>query len=76
MNLFLCNKAYYMNDRKHIQVSKKKINDTDDGFVNDSPDKLFQMVWDITLDTWAFLGETDAEQRLQRNVTNIIRRRC
>ena len=32
------------------------------------------MVWPITIDAWAFKGEQIAEQRLQRDVTNFIRR--
>lgn len=48
---------------------------TDDGFVDASKEDLFEMVWEITKDTWAFMGEKDAEQRLQRNITNISKRK-
>lgn len=65
-----------MNKRKRMLVSKKLMHEIiDDDFVDATPEELFNMVWDITRDVWAFTGKADAEQRLQRNVTNIIRRR-
>jgi len=30
-------------------------------------------VWEVTQNVWAFVRDFSAEQRLQRNVTNIIR---
>ena len=36
---------------------------------------LLGLVWEITKDAWAFHGGVDAEQRLQRHVTKIVRRR-
>lgn len=47
----------------------------DDDYVDASPSERFLMVWDITLDAWAFKGDNNAEQRLQRNVTNLTRRK-
>lgn len=44
-------------------------------FIKAKPSKLFQMVWPITQDAWAFKGDQIAEQRLQRDVTNLVRRK-
>jgi hypothetical protein len=47
----------------------------DDGFVTGNPAELFEMVWDLTSDVWAFGGLGSAERRLQRDVTNLIGRK-
>lgn len=55
----------------------KKINmgeDVDDGHVQAEKNELISMVWEITKDNWAFVRGQDAERRLQRDVTTIIRR--
>ncbi len=31
------------------------------------------MMWQLTLDTWAFMKETHAESRLQRHVVRLVR---
>ena len=45
--------------------------------VYDEADKseLFLSVWEITKDSFAFLKGTDAERRLQRNITTVIRKK-
>lgn len=47
----------------------------DDEYVKGEPSELFEMVWEITCDAWAFGGKQSAERRLQRDVTNFIGRR-
>ncbi len=49
-------------------------NDENDGYVEADPSTRFGMVWELTLDAWAFMGKKDAEQRLQRDVTHLVRR--
>ena len=49
--------------------------DNDDGFVKGKPAELFEMVWEITCDAWAFGGRGSAERRLQRNVANLVGRK-
>jgi len=46
--------------------------DTD--FVALSPEERVSFIWEITMEIWSLMGEFDAEQRLQRNITNIIRK--
>jgi hypothetical protein len=57
-------------------VSKKNIKEIDvDDIVRRTPAQLFGMVWEITKDVWAFSGTKYVDQRLQRNVANLIRGR-
>ncbi len=48
--------------------------DRDDGYVEADHSTRFGMVWELTLDAWAFMGKKDAEQRLQRDVAHLVRR--
>ncbi len=48
--------------------------DIDDGYVQAERHELFSMIWEITKDTWSFVKGQDVKQRLQRDVTNFIRR--
>ena len=61
-------------NRKVVKLDKLN-NKNDDGYVDAPKEKLFEIVWEITKDVWAFMGEKDAEQGLQRNITNLIRRK-
>ena len=49
--------------------------DNDDGYVSRKPGERFKMIWEITCDLWAFGGKGNVERRLQRNVTNFVRRK-
>lgn len=49
--------------------------DNDDGNVKGKPGELFKMVWEITCDVWTFGGQGNVEQRLQRDVTNLVGRK-
>lgn len=56
-------------------VKKIKIDENaDDGYVRADKDELMAMMWEITRDSWSFVRGQDAERRLQRDVTAIIRR--
>lgn len=46
----------------------------DDGYVEGDPATRISLVWEITQDTWAFMKEGNAQRRLQRDVTHLIRR--
>lgn len=47
--------------------------DMDDGYVEAERHELISMIWEITKDTWSFVKEQDAKQRLQRDVATFIR---
>lgn len=59
--------------KKHIV--KKSSPEPDEEYVNGTPEERILMVWEITRDTWAFMGKGDVERRLQRHITKFIRRR-
>lgn len=46
----------------------------DTGYVQADMAELISMMWEITRDAWSFVKDQDAEQRLQRDVTTLIRR--
>ena len=60
--------------RSIIKIVKKN-SILNNEFIKAKPSKLFQMVWPITQDAWAFKGDQIDKQRLQRNVTNLVRRK-
>jgi len=45
----------------------------EDCFVKTSFQERISFVWDLTAEMWSLKGGNDAEQRLQRNVTKLIR---
>lgn len=59
-------------DKKYIKVSQLKTAEPE--YIYADRSELISMIWEITKDLWAFVGEKDAERRLQRNVVSIVRR--
>jgi hypothetical protein len=51
----------------------KKQSTEDDSFVDATPAERIGMVWELTRELWSLGGRQDAEQRLQRDVGNLIR---
>ena len=45
----------------------------EDAFVNASPAQRISLIWDLTAEVWGMNGSKDAERRLQRNITRLIR---
>ena len=43
-------------------------------FVNASPSQRISYIWDLTAEVWGMNGSKDAERRLQRNITRLIRK--
>jgi hypothetical protein len=60
--------------RNVMNVTNKQIEKNEYINNNDMAANL-SMVWEVTQNVWAFVGGNNAEQRLQRNVTNINRRK-
>jgi hypothetical protein len=52
----------------------RRSEERDDGYVQGTPGERIAMVWEITRDVWTFGGRGDAQQRLQRDATTLIRR--
>ena len=43
-------------------------------FSRTTPAERLQMMWQLTLDAWAFKGEPIAELRLPRHIVRVLRR--
>ena len=51
----------------------KHVSDPDGDFVDAPGAVLLGFMWELTAEVYSLRGDFDAEQRLQRNVTNLIR---
>jgi hypothetical protein len=51
----------------------KKQGTENDSFVDAAPAERVGMVWELTCELWSLGGRQHAEQRLQRNVGNLVR---
>ena len=45
-----------------------------DDFSRTTPAERLQMMWQLTVDAWAFKGERVAELRLPRHIVRVLRR--
>ncbi len=57
------------NETKLIKMSK-----IDDPFVAASPQQCISFMWELTAELWSLRGSLYVERRLQRNVTNLIKK--
>ena len=58
--------------RNHISL--KKISKNDDCYVNASPQERISFMWELTAELWSLKRAKDVKRRLQRNVTNLIKK--
>ena len=58
-------------DRTKIMI--KKQDKQDDSYMDASPQERIAVVWELTAEVWSIRNAEDVEQRLQRNVTKLIR---
>ena len=65
------------NNYKNRQIKVMKLSEQDDNsdLKNTTPAERWAMMWQLTLDAWAFKGEPLAKQRLQRNIVRIFKRK-
>jgi hypothetical protein len=61
-----------------MKVSKnlailKKMTEEDDSYVDASPQERVSFMWQLTAELWSLKNKRNVEQRLQRNVTNLIK---
>jgi hypothetical protein len=57
--------------RNHTTL--KKMTKQDDCYVDASPGERVSFIWQLTAELWSLKDKQNVEQRLQRNVTNLIR---
>jgi hypothetical protein len=51
----------------------KKMTTENDCYVDASPGERISFMWQLTAELWSLKGKRNVEQRLQRNVTNLIK---
>ena len=60
-------------DRKRVALSRMT-DDSDHGFVPGTPAERIGLVWPLTREITSLSRKHDAERRLQRHVTRLVRR--
>ena len=60
-------------DRTRVVVSTLHDQGSDDLITDASPAELMGMVWQLTLDAWAFKDASVAKLEIQRHVVRIVR---
>jgi hypothetical protein len=60
-------------EAKKIRVVKLHEQDKFDDLRSTTPAQRLEMMWQLTLDAWAFKGEPLAELRLPRHIARVIR---
>jgi len=59
---------------KTARVTKLGESDAHEDLKETTPAQRLAMMWQLTLDAWAFKGEAIAELRLPRHIVRILRR--
>jgi hypothetical protein len=52
----------------------KKMTQQDDSFVRASPGQRVAFVWELTAELWSLRDSRNVKRRLQRNVTNLVKK--
>lgn len=60
-------------DRTFVRVYRSHATADDGGYMPGTPEERLSQVWELTREVWFFFKETDAEQRLQRDVGVLIK---
>ncbi len=65
-------------NRSDRTIRKTKLSDqgNDDDLLETTAEQRIEMMWQLTLDAWAFLGEPVLEPRLPRHVARVVRGKC
>ncbi len=61
-------------ETKKVRVLKLREQDKHDDLRSTTPAQRLGMMWQLTLDAWAFKGESVAELRLPRHIVRVLRR--
>lgn len=65
---------YIMENRKGYKIIKTKLSkDEERPLLEFSDEERFLMVWQLTMDVWSFIGDSNVESRLQRHAAKLIR---
>jgi hypothetical protein len=68
-------KKNHMLQTRHI-VRRSRLDEQgqDDDLRDTTPAERIGMMWQLTLDAWAFKGESIAQSRLSRHIVHLLRR--
>jgi hypothetical protein len=58
---------------KTVRVSRLDEQGTEPDLLKATPAERLAMMWQLTLDAWAFAGDKRAESRLQRHIVKVLR---
>ena len=58
---------------RRVSVLKNAESAPDNDIVDGKGEVLLGFIWELTKEVYSLRGNFDAEQRLQRNITNLIR---
>ncbi len=61
-------------ETKKVRISKLEEQDKSDDLRSTTPAQRLEMMWQLTMDAWAFKGEPIAELRLPRHIIRVLRR--
>ena len=59
-------------NRNKIYIGK--VSKNDEGFAEISPAERISFMWELTAELWSLRKSPYVERRLQRNVTNLIKK--
>ena len=57
-----------------VRIAKLEEQDSFDDLQSTTPAQRLEMMWQLTMDAWAFKGEHIAELRLPRHIIRVLRR--
>lgn len=60
-------------ETKKVRISKLEEQDSIDDLRSTTPAQRLEMMWQLTMDAWAFKGEPVDGSRLVRDVVRVIR---
>lgn len=62
--------------KRYVTVRIKELHEPDDDadIQQLTPGERIALVWRLTVDTWAFMGEPIGESRLSRDAGRVVRR--
>ena len=62
-------------DRSSYPVRRLRMHDREPDHASmPSAEECIDMVWELTMNAWAFMGHGDAQPRLQRHTFRVVRR--
>jgi hypothetical protein len=59
----------------NITVTKRKLSESNPCFVNGTAEERLALVWPLTVEVVSLSRKYDPEQRLQRHIVRVIRRK-